>query len=538
MSAVDELCRSYLDARWHFDPSAASAAGLTTHDTRLGRYDEAGVRELTAALRSLAGAAEELDVADQDEEIDRTALLDELRVSIFRFQHEQPHRRNPAFWLRHLLDGLDALASRPDAATENSAAAVARLRDVPAFLDAARDTLTEPPRVLSDAALAMLGGGGELVVGLVQRYGAEAPELRSALEEAAAGALAALKVFGAALTGRLAPSADPTAFAVGEEQFNRRLHHEHALLAGAPELWRYGLHLRDEVEAELEQVARRVDPSRHWRDLVERLREETTPDEGALLGLYAAEVTRAQRFLADGALVSPTTAPLEVEATPAYLRAVIPVAGYHAAPVFASGDAARLLVTAPVRSLGDVARQRMLRDHAALGLPSLVAHEAFPGRHQQAARARELSEVRRYVATPLSTAGWALYAEDAMADAGYLQGLEERLFHLVRRLWFAVRVDLDIGLHTRGMTAEEAAEELVRRLPVERRHAEAEVLWLCQSPTYGLCDAVGRRELLALRESYMERERTAFSTSGFHDELLGYGALPVSLVRWGMGLDG
>jgi len=26
--------------------------------------------------------------------------------------------------------------------------------------------------------------------------------------------------------------------------------------------------------------------------------------------------------------------------------------------------------------------------------------------------------------------------------------------------------------------------------------------------------------------------------SGFHDELLGYGALPVSLVRWGMGLDG
>ena len=538
MSAVDELCRSYLDARWHFDPSSASAAGLTTHDDRLGRYDESGVRELAAALRSLAGAAEELDVADQEEEIDRTALLDELRVSIFRFQHEQPHRRNPAFWLRHLLEGLDALASRPDAEAASAGAALARLRDVPAFLDAARDTLTEPPRVLSDAALAMLGGGGELVVGLVQRYGAQAPDLRAALEEAAAGALAALKVFGAALTGRLAPSADPTAFAVGEEQFNRRLHHEHALLASAPELWRYGLHLRDEVEAELEQVARRVDPSRHWRDLVERLREESAPDEGALLGLYAAEVARARRFVADGALVTPTTAPLDVEATPAFLRAVIPVAGYHAAPPLAPSDAARFLVTAPARVMGDVARQRLLRDHAMLGLPSLVAHEAFPGRHQQAARARELSEVRRSVGTPLSAGGWALYAEDVMADAGYLQGLEERLFHLVRRLWFAVRVDLDIGLHTRGMTAEDAVEELVRRLPVERRHAEAEVLWLCQSPTYGLCDAVGRRDLLALRESYVERERAAFSMSGFHDELLGYGALPVSLVRWGMGLDG
>jgi predicted transcriptional regulator len=538
VSAVDELCRSYLDARWHFDPSAASAAGLTTHDGRLGRYDEAGVRELTAALRALAGAAEELDTADQDEEIDRTALLDELRVAVFRFQHEQPHRRNPAFWLRHFFDGLHALAARPDADEATAASVVARLRDAPAFLDAARDTLTEPPRVLSDAALAMLGGGGELIVGLVQRFGTEAPALRPGLEEAAAGALAALKVFGAALTGRITPSADPTAFAVGEAQFNRRLHHEHALLASAPELWRYGLHLRDEVETELEQVARRIDPSRHWRDLVERLREQSAPEEGALLGLYAAEVERARAFLADGALVSLTEAPLEVEATPGHLRAVVPLAAYHAAPAYAPHQTARLLVSEPTRALGDAARQRLLRDHARLGIPSLVAHEALPGRHQHAARTRGLSEVRRHVGTPLSAAGWALYAEDVMADAGYLQGLEERLFQLVRRLWFAVRVDLDIGLHTRGMTAEEAVEELVRRLPMERRHAEPEVLWLCQSPTYGLCDAVGRRELLALRESYVARERTAFSMSGFHDELLGYGALPVSLVRWGMGLDG
>ena len=448
------------------------------------------------------------------------------------------HRRNPAFWLRHFFDGLDALAARPDAGEETATAVVARLRDAPAFLDAARDTMTEPPRVLSDAALAMLGGGGELIVGLVQRFGAEAPELRPGLEEAAAGALAALKVFGAALTGRITPSADPTAFAVGEEQFNRRLHHEHALLASAPELWRYGLHLRDETEAELTQVARRIDPSRHWRDLVERLREESAPEDGALLGLYAAEVERARGFLADGVVVSLTNLPLDVESTPAYLRSTVPVAGYHASPAFAPDRTARLLVTEPVRTLGDAARQRLLREHATFGLPSIVAHEVVPGRHQQAARARGLSLVRQHVATPLTAAGWALYAEDVMSDAGYLQGLEERLFQLARRLWFVVRVDLDIGLHTRGMTAEEAVEELVRRLPVERRHAEAEVLWLCQSPTYGLSAAVGRRELLALRESYAARERTAFAMRGFHDELLGYGALPVSLIRWGMGLDG
>jgi uncharacterized protein (DUF885 family) len=401
---------------------------------------------------------------------------------------------------------------------------------VPDYLTAARETLTEPPRILSDAALAMLGGGGELIVRVVQRFGTEAPELRPGLEEAAAGALAALKVFGAALTGRLAPSADPTAFAVGEAQFNRRLHHEHALLASAPELWRYGLHLRDEVEAELQQVARRVDPSRHWRDLVERLREETAPEEGALLGLYGAETERARRFVEEAGLVS---APL-----PAGLRAMVPVAGYHEAPAPGDGRSARLYVTEPARALGDAARRRLLQEHAAAALPSLVAREAFPGRHVQAARARGLSLVRQCVGTPLTAGGWALYAGDAMADALFLQGLEERLFHLLRLLWCAVRIDVDIGLHTRGMTAEEAVEELVRRVPVERRLAEAEVLRLCQEPTYGLCDAVGRRELLALREAYAAREGAGFALRGFHDEVLGYGTLPVSLIRWGMGLDG
>ena len=39
----------------------------------------------------------------------------------------------------------------------------------------------------------------------------------------------------------------------------------------------------------------------------------------------AGEVERARRFLADGALVAPTDAPLEIAATPTYLRAVVPI---------------------------------------------------------------------------------------------------------------------------------------------------------------------------------------------------------------------
>jgi uncharacterized protein (DUF885 family) len=86
------------------------------------------------------------------------------------------------------------------------------------------------------------------------------------------------------------------------------------------------------------------------------------------------------------------------------------------------------------------------------------------------------------------------------------------------------------------MTAAEAVAYMVDHLPIERSSAEAEVRRYCAWPTYQLCYAVGRRELLRLREAYRERAGASFRTRRFHDELLAYGGLPVALARWGMDL--
>lgn len=536
MASVDDLCRSYLDLKYHFDPAAASSAGLVSHDARLGRFDAETTREHLSALRAVAGAIEELESDDLQAEIDRTALLGEIRSGAFRLEHERPHVRNPAFWLSHVFQGLYAILSRRNGVIAARApAALERLRAIPDFLATARDTLDEPPAVFVDTALGMLGGGGELVVQLVAALDAEAPELRADFQDAAGKALEALRRFGTALRGEIEPAADPHAFAVGEEQFGRRLHHEHALVAGAPELWRYGLHLQEETEAELAALASRLD-GRSWREIVEELRGDA-PEPEALLGVYRAELDRAHAFVADRDLVSVPRDPVDVVPTPGFMLALVPFAAYEPPPIFLSHQTGRFYVTPPDPASPPETLARQRRGHCRHAIPAMVAHEAYPGHHLQLVTAQGLaSEVRRHVWTPVMVEGWALYCEQLMDEAGYYEEDEARLFRLVNLLWRAIRIVLDVGLHTRGMSPAEAVDYMVEHLPIERASAEAEVRRYCAWPTYQLCYAVGRRELLRLREAYRERAGASFRPRAFHDELLAYGGIPVALARWGMEL--
>jgi uncharacterized protein (DUF885 family) len=535
-TAVDKLCRSYLDLKYHFDPAAGSMAGLVAQDGRLGRFDADAVRAHLAALRSVAGAVEELEVDELAEEVDRTALLGEMRSVIHRLEYERPHQRNPAFWVNHLFQGLYAVLSRTGEAAQGRApAALERLRAVPGFLAALEATLDAPPAVFVDSALAMLGGGGELVAQTAATLGAEAPDLKDDLTAAAGAALEALRHCGSALRDEIEPDADPHAFAIGEDQFARRLHFEHAIMAGAPELWRYGLQLQEEATGRIAELAAELSP-RPWRETVDELKNDAPPDD-RLFETYRAELARGREFVAERNLVGLPDAPVELVPTPPFLASLVPFAAYEPPPVYLADSHGRFYVTPHDPALGPEAASRQRRGHCRHSIAAMVAHEAYPGHHLQLVTAQGLgSEVRRHLWTPVMVEGWALYCEQLAGETGFYRTPEERLFHQVNLLWRAIRIVLDVGLHTRGMTPAEAVDYMVAHLPIERRSAEAEVRRYCAWPTYHLCYAVGRREILSLREAYRAAAGDGGGARAFHDALLGYGGIPVSLARWGMGL--
>jgi uncharacterized protein (DUF885 family) len=430
------------------------------------------------------------------------------------------------------LSAFHSLLRRRDADHAPRALGVlSRLKATPAFLRAARETLKDPPQVFLDTASAMARGGPELLSQAVCAAREWDPELGAELDEALKEADAALARFATALSSELNAHPDDLSFAIGEDQFNRRLHHEHALQAGAPELYRYGLHLVDEVEAEVAALARQIDPSVPWRTLVERLRAQAAPGAD-LTEVFREQTERARRFVAERNLAGIPPGELEVVDTPGFLRPLIPFAAYEAPGAFARDRNGMFYVTAPGKADHQDRAQSCLYEVAATAI-----HEAYPGHHLQMLTAQaQPSTIRRLLWTPVTVEGWALYCEELMAEEGYFATLEERLFQRLHLLWRATRIVLDIGLHTRGLTPAEATDYLVSRTAMSRSRAAAEVSRYCAWPTYQLCYAVGRREIMHLRDAFRERAGAGFKLRAFHDEFLTYGGLPVSLIRWGMGL--
>ena len=516
MAATDQLCRSFLDLWWHFDPAAASRIGLNEHDGRLGAFDAETLRQHVAALKAIAAAVEDLEVEDTADEIDRTALLDHLRVLLFRFEHEHPYQRNPALWVEHLARALRALLVREDASGP-AEAAFDRVKALPAFLGVARDTLRKPAAVLVDTALAQLAAFPPLLEDTEQRFGttwtADPADTAKVLTEARS----ALDQFAAALHDLpLDPSVH--AGAIGEDEVDRRLHYEHASIHNSSELFRGALHLAAETEAELEALALTIDPSRSWAELYEQTRDEA-PVWSELTALFHDALAGNAGILEAQGLEGEAP-PLVLEAEHPVMAVLEPLAGYRAAGL-------------------DTPAAVLLGDADPGLLPWLVARLGIPGAHFHRVQRDALPGlVRRYISATSTPLGWNLYASDLMAELGLGDDPEARLAERVLFLRDVHLALVDLGFHTRQFTAAEAVSHLTKRVPLGAATALADLRRIACRPTAACAALLGRQELRRLRKDVADARGSEFSLEAFHREVLNYGGLPVPLIRWGMGLDG
>src|SRR5258706_4765661 len=184
--SVRDIEKSYFDLHWHMDPVAATQAGVPGHDDRYGRFSPAALAPHLAALKSFASALEDATAVDLEDEIDRTALLNEIRVSLRRLGTLSPQAKNPEVWLSHLLGGLHhLLLSAVRTPAEKAAGAIGRLEGIPNLLVDLKAGLEEPVRVFVESAMRMAEGGRLLVKEHAAALGLQAPANGARLAAAA-----------------------------------------------------------------------------------------------------------------------------------------------------------------------------------------------------------------------------------------------------------------------------------------------------------------------------------------------------------------
>ena len=217
---LHDLARSFLDLWHHFDGAEASRTDRFGPAPVLAPFDDQTLTQHGAAFRSLAHAVEELELDSLDEEIDRTILIDSLRVRLRRVEYDRPDRWNPALWLDRLAA---VMAIRPDDQ--------AVIDTIPSWTAALRATVTKPPIGHLEVALELLAEIGVI----------DDPE--------AAGALTGLETF---LRHDIEADGTTGAGALGEDQVTWHLHHEFKLEMTAKQAERRLIALVEASAADLE----------------------------------------------------------------------------------------------------------------------------------------------------------------------------------------------------------------------------------------------------------------------------------------------
>jgi hypothetical protein len=382
-------------------------------------------------------------------------------------------------------------------------------------LHSAEASLTEPAEAFVDLACDLV----EPVAVMITRRLAEQaddPELWPLLKEAAMSAESALARFRLALDTEIRERSATHAPGVGDAQFERLLHHEHAVRGGAPELWRAVVRMEEETLASLRALAREMDGD--WQGILaerlERAEREIDPCAESL-----RELSRIETFLAGQNLLPTETDGLAPVPMPGWIGTAGSPAVYLPPPLTGEGPG-RLL-------LEDSAWARVF-------VSPLTAELGLPGLHRQVAMSRRLSAEIRRLSSPLLRGGWGLYVLDVLEEAGYWSQPEELLLVRAHQLFRQVLARVDIGVHTRQMSVEEGIAALLDRLPLDPGQAQAAVRGVLLAPTQAVGAVAGWRELLRLRAEREKAEHPFFQLRHFHDQVLSYGGLPVPLIRWGL----
>jgi uncharacterized protein (DUF885 family) len=168
------------------------------------------------------------------------------------------------------------------------------------------------------------------------------------------------------------------------------------------------------------------------------------------------------------------------------------------------------------------------------GMESLFLHEAIPGHHYQISLTQEntsLPKFRRFTLYGAYVEGWALYCESLGKELGLYTDPYQHMGALGDEMHRAIRLVVDVAIHTKGMTREQAIKYMMDNEPMSEEGAVAEIERYMAIPAQALSYKTGSMKIRELRTKYEKQMGSKFDVAEFHNQVLKDGSLPLDVFE-------
>src|SRR5438874_1804093 len=164
----------------------------------------------------------------------------------------------------------------------------------------------------------------------------------------------------------------------------------------------------------------------------------------------------------------------------------------------------------------------------------ILGHEGIPGHFLQLSMANHLGdEIRRQHEDSVFVEGWALYGEEMLMRTGLYPDNSPAQGQILRLSRYrAARIGVDVNLHTGRWSFEQAVKYFMEAGGLDREAAEGEAAGAASSPSQKISYITGKWQIMRLLGRYRDRQGANFRLGAFHDELISYGTLPLSVIEW------
>ncbi|MDR7371582.1 DUF885 domain-containing protein [Flavobacterium aquidurense] len=540
----DQYKDGFVTALWKINPGWASAVGYHKLDSVLVVPNANEMKVQLDFANAQLDSLKQYDVENLSDKnkTDFQMIKNQLEATIFYVKDFKSSEWNPSEYnvcgsFAEILNGnYDSLEVRLRAFN-------AKMNNIPAYYEAAKKSIKNPTIEHTDLAIAQNIGGSSVFEADLNDALAKSKltaEEKKEIQDKAKVSVKAIKDYAEWLKNL--PNKTPRSFRLGADLYAKKFNFDIQSSYSADEIYKIAVDHKNDLHEKMFVLADKLwtkykgnepkpaDKLELIKQVIDKISlQHTTPEK------FQSEIEKQIPELtayvkAKDLLYIDPSKPLVVRKEPAYM------AGVAGASISAPGPYDKKANT--YYNVGSMSgwtaenAESYLREYNDYILQILNIHEAVPGHYTQLVYSNQSpSIIKSILGNGAMVEGWAVYAERMMLESGYKNSDEMWLMYYKWNLRTTCNTILDISVHTKNMSKEDAMILLTRE--AFQQQAEAEGKWKRVTLSQvQLCSYfTGYTEIYNLREELKKQEGDKFNLKKFHEKFLSFGSAPVKYIK-------